>query len=52
LLFQSTKTHHIHDYYKCQPVFDVCVEEYFTGDVDITLRESDCEELVGVPHRR
>jgi len=51
LLFQSTKTHHIHDYYKCQPVYDVCAEVYFTGYVDFTWREYDCEELVGVTNR-
>ena len=28
------------------------VEVYLTGDVDFTWMVSDCEELVGVTHRR
>jgi len=37
---------------KCQNFYTLGVEEYFTKTGDFTWMVSDCEELVGVTHRR
>jgi len=36
----------------CQHFYTLGVEVYFTRIWDFTWRVSDCEELVGVTHRR